>query len=799
MDSESRPTSPVPEFDVRARIDQFSSLLSRTIICFCQFLASDSESEGPRRRLLDEYITVGGAANSTKILLDTSDERKAEGYLERRRKIESLWVPEGPLAQFAAHMENAYNIMSNAIEEHKKVATPTRRRGPFPVSLEMLNEEIRLIQVYKQQTADVLYDDFYKSHRKLDPKIQLAVDIVEWLGFIDVTDREEFMSRERHEGTCNWIFNPDVCQRYHEWWSATEGFLWIRGKAASGKSVILAAIVDRIFKELWKKIEEQEKRDGYKREFDEPPYILPEFFPAFYFFDFRDTRSLKTSTFFKSLFVQFLQVPEPDLAVTFPDLTKRYLDGLPPPTDLETFQGLVLRAMRSHEKKAIFVDGLNECDDVPVVMAFLERAMQEANVRVLVASRPDPDILAKYRGRPTINLEDYIGCTNADMREWLMKRMMDHSRLHAIPEHKKIEVLDAVTKYAEGSFWHAQCIVDSLEVCRSVAQVNIMIREAPTDLETIHYNLLRRVNERSEDVQLIVSMAIRWLGGALRPLSLSQIIEVVQIELGHTPPLRLNDDLTVVTPEDMLMLCGNLVKIDDRTARLGLGHPTVRNFLTQPPPEDEKFSRYFFDAHAIHRDLALRSITYIMTDDIEKAIAKSYTQAFMFDISRRYSIVDRCPMLTYVFEGGFEHLRYYTQEDDDAIDLLVLLQNHIPEKPDKFSEVLQALHDRTEDTPYQWIVEEKELALGVLVRFGPPWMLKRYLLRRRDLVEGEEKDKLVRWAEKIGRYDLGDMLVAFELPELMEKMEVGSQGREQAPVGNGVGPDSQDVMMADEQ
>ena len=60
--------------------------------------------------------------------------------------------------------------------------------------------------------------------------VQLAVDIVDWLGFIDVTDRQEFMSRERHEGTCKWIFNRDVCERYHEWWSAREGFLWIRGK-----------------------------------------------------------------------------------------------------------------------------------------------------------------------------------------------------------------------------------------------------------------------------------------------------------------------------------------------------------------------------------------------------------------------------------------------------------------------------------------------------------------------------------------------------------------------------------------
>lgn len=160
---------------------------------------------------------------------------------------------------------------------------------------------------------------------------------------------------------------------------------------------------------------------------------------------------MKTSTFLKSLFVQFLQVPDPDLAATFPDLAQRHLDGLPPPTDIETYKDLVLHAMRSHQKKTIFIDGLNECDDVPAVMDFLERLMQEKNVRVLVASRPDPDILAKYGRRPTIHLENYIGYTTADMREWLMQRMTYHHKLQAIPEYKKLDVLDKVIPRVEGS------------------------------------------------------------------------------------------------------------------------------------------------------------------------------------------------------------------------------------------------------------------------------------------------------------------------------------------------------------
>ncbi|KIK93866.1 hypothetical protein PAXRUDRAFT_828551 [Paxillus rubicundulus Ve08.2h10] len=80
-----------------------------------------------------------------------------------------------------------------------------------------------------------------------------------------------------------------------------------------------------------------------------------------------------------------------------------------------------------------------------------------------------------------------------------------------------------------------------------------------------------------------------------------------------------------------------------------------------------------------------------------------------------------------------------TQEDDAVINLLKNLQKQICEEPKGYHKVLDSLHGPTGGTAYEWIIwiiEEQDLALVILVRFGPPWRAKRFLLRRPDLLEG---------------------------------------------------------------
>jgi hypothetical protein len=106
--------------------------------------------------------------------------------------------------------------------------------------------------------------------------------------------------------------------------------------------------------------------------------------------------------------------------------------------------------------------------------------------------------------------------------------------------------------------------------------VQKIIDTLPKDLDDAYLNILRELDERTPDIKTIVQMAVHWLSGALRSMTISQVIDAVRIELGHNPPLSLNDNLTIVCEEDMLYVCGNLVQLDKRTRDLGLSHSTVR-------------------------------------------------------------------------------------------------------------------------------------------------------------------------------------------------------------------------------
>ncbi|KIJ16375.1 hypothetical protein PAXINDRAFT_168510 [Paxillus involutus ATCC 200175] len=705
-----------------------------------------------------------------KTLLEDNIQRDGpDEYKERVSKLEEIWVPDGSMTECTQRMDNILAELNKAIKDNAQLEP--EKKIPWPLERDATIVHIERMQVYKKAITSAIYANYNDMDCKLEPKTQQALDTIMWFDVIETSDRQEFMLEQRQAGTCTWIFDEKICKPYHEWISATEGFLWLRGKVGSGKSVLAAAITDQIAKKLEKE-EKKEERQGEAGPNDEPkPEELltdgstqeeapAEDFLAFYFCDFWDVRTARTSTFLKSLFVQFLQLEEPDLEATFPDLVQWHADGLPPPTDIETLEELLLRAMRFHDRKTIIVDGLDEFDDVPAVLGCLKKILAEKNVRLLVASRPEQVIFAEYDGRPSIKLEEHLEHVNKDISESLMQQMMAHYRLQVIPPLVKQDLIDGVTKQAEGSFWYSQCILDSLHACRSVGQVIAITKKLPKDLDTVYEDILHEVHDRTTDVKTIVQMAVRWLGGTLRPLTLSQLAEAVKIELGHTTPIHLNDNLAIVSEGDMTYICGNLVKYDQRTRFIGLGNSTVREYLTKPPLEDERFGRYFFDARGLHKDLGLRSITYILSEDLEKTIRDSYKPTYLLESSRRHYIIEHCPMLLYVFDGGFEHLRYITQEDDEVINLLKVLQEQIPQKPDKYRTILDSLNDYMDGKPYEWIVEEQELVLGVLVRFGAPWMLKRFLLQRPDLLTGERKDELLARVAKLGRSaELREMLV----------------------------------------
>ena len=173
---------------------------------------------------------------------------------------------------------------------------------------------------------------------------------------------------------------------------------------------------------------------------------------AYYFCNFHDARSLRLCTILPSISLQFAQMVGERILDVFPNLIQRQNQGRAPPEDINVLQGFLVQAMRLHKNKIIVIDGLDECEDAPAVLTCLRNiAVSEKNVRVLVTSRPDQPFVDSFDRDLTINLEDYIECTNGDIRTMLGGRIERHRRLSAVPDPTREEIIDTITEKAHGS------------------------------------------------------------------------------------------------------------------------------------------------------------------------------------------------------------------------------------------------------------------------------------------------------------------------------------------------------------
>jgi hypothetical protein len=106
-----------------------------------------------------------------------------------------------------------------------------------------------------------------------------------------------------------------------------------------------------------------------------------------------------------------------------------------------------------------------------------------------------------------------------------------------------------------------------------VQGVSDSLKSLPKGLYETYDRILQEIEEAGPDRRSIVERTLMWLVGALEPLTLSQLVEALSIEIGST---ALNKRLSVMSPTDLLEICSSLVNFDQRTNIVTLSHYTVR-------------------------------------------------------------------------------------------------------------------------------------------------------------------------------------------------------------------------------
>lgn len=109
-------------------------------------------------------------------------------------------------------------------------------------------------------------------------------------------------------------------------------------------------------------------------------------------------------------------------------------------------------------------------------------------------------------------------------------------------------------------------------------------RSAPQELFGVYESIMESISKSYEDSRALVLTIFGWIYYAKRPLRMTELREALAVEEGET---SLDEDV-LMTPTDIVEICGSLVIHEEETGVVSFAHEQVQAFLTSSYLSDQK-------------------------------------------------------------------------------------------------------------------------------------------------------------------------------------------------------------------
>lgn len=320
-------------------------------------------------------------------------------------------------------------------------------------------------------------------------------DILKDLHFKTMTHRYEEVA-EAHQTTFNWIFDESTDEQkpwanFSEWLRNGEGVYWIRGKAGSGKSVLMRHIV-----------EDPRTRQNLRTW---ASGNLPLHFGSFFFW-LSGTREQKSQQgLLRSLLFQVLNQRPGLIPVVFPLLWARSYTGAVSNMPGVFKEAWTLRSLKdafrllvNQEivpiKLCLFIDGLDEFDGDHEEMSELFKNITSANVKVCLSSRPWVVFEECFRGLPSLRLQDL---TRPDIEIYVEKLLAGNPAFRRLAVGHPLlttAFTEEIVEKADGVFLWVVLVVRSLlngiRNRDAILDLQLRLHRIPGELEPLYSHLL---------------------------------------------------------------------------------------------------------------------------------------------------------------------------------------------------------------------------------------------------------------------------------------------------------------------
>ncbi|KAF8510451.1 hypothetical protein JB92DRAFT_3118991 [Gautieria morchelliformis] len=539
-----------------------------------------SQRTGLLKRLLKNFKRKGGKNTQCEhtdgipsLTLTTGDSLRAEGGNTAGNASESK-NDRKSLPRVLRDCHNELHSLSKKLET-KNVKTSRKEALAYAFKQSKVNMTVKRLQRFQQQIVVALSIDQMcaDDNQRRQDIYQRRQDVYKWLAAPDYESKHLNAAGEWEKNTGSWVLQGGS---FHEWKTQPKSFLWLHGKAGSGKTVLCSTIIRAL--------------SGHSKS-------NPSIAVAFFYFDFR-SKDIEPHSLLRALIKQ-LSLKS---TKTFNYELKSTLEFI-----IGTFE----------ENVYIIFDALDECPDRHKFLELMKEihGWDFDTLHLLATSRDEQDI--------ETTLQDLVS-HQVSMDEGLVDNNIQLSKYSA---EKKETIKNTLMDGAHGMFRWVVCQLDALRKCRSPYELRKTLTNLPKTLYETYDRILLDIDESNREYALKL---LQWLAFSVDPVSLRLAVEVLATDPdAKTGPLfdpeRRFDD-----PRDILTLCSSLVSVttvtDDilwypeyikdgqgKFTELRLAHFSVREYLvSECLRTHSKLSIYHCDEPLANTFIAKTCVAYLL-------------------------------------------------------------------------------------------------------------------------------------------------------------------------------------------
>ena len=247
-------------------------------------------------------------------------------------------------------------------------------------------------------------------------------------------------------------------------------------------------------------------------------------------------------------------------------------------------------------------------------------------------------------------------------------------------------------KYTARFRW-AACQLDSLRNCLSLQELRNALNSLPKTLDDTYARILCDIDERHYQYAFKI---LQWLAYAGRPLKLTELAEVIAINVEENP--RFDPDKRLLDPRDILRICFSLISLEDQkfshqdnennTVIVKLAHFSVKEYLVSERILEGKAKSYRIEDISANKLISYDCIVYLLQLDDYNSLDNQVLTQFPLaiyaaqywtqhaQVVERYSGFDPCLATELFLSKGFGLLNWIRLDDPDEGHGWESLQKH---------------------------------------------------------------------------------------------------------------------------